>query len=260
MAISGGATSLVNTTTLNYQFDAAVTNLNDGGWVVTWSSLSQDGDTWGVFQQRYDSSGDELGSEALVNTLTVNQQYEASVVGLSDGGWVVTWTDSTNGSIYQQRYGDDGAASGSASIVRAVGSRSVLTGLDDGGWVVTWQGSDGNNSGVFQQRYDSLGNTVNSATLVNTNIAGYQMDPEITALDDGGWITIWSTLSSSGPSLQRYDSDGNKVGSEVAISTAGSYPTVCGLADGGYVAAWYSSSSGFAAEIQVQRFDASGAS
>lgn len=260
MAISGSAASIVNTTTTTYQFDPAVAALHGGGWVVTWSSLNQDGDSWGVYQQRYDAAGEKVDGEQLVNTLTEEQQYEASVASLSDGGWLVSWTDSSNGSIYQQRYAADGQTDGSASVVRASGSRSVLTGLVDGGWVVTWQGADGNGSGVYHQRFDEDGATVGSATLVNTNTSGSQMDPEITDLANGGWITTWSTLSSAGPSIQRFDSNGGKVGSEVVLSTSGSYPTICGLTDGGYVAAWYTPVSGFAAELQVQRFDASGVS
>ena len=52
-----GSETQVNTYTASYQRDASVTLLEDGGWIVAWSSYGQDGQRDGVFQQRYDRDG-----------------------------------------------------------------------------------------------------------------------------------------------------------------------------------------------------------
>jgi hypothetical protein len=99
---------LVNTYTDLYQRVSSVTSLEDGGYLVTWSSDGQDGNSNGIYSQRFDYNGQRVGFETQVNTFTSNSQYNPSVASLTDGGYVVTWTSSLqdgNGSgIYQQRF------------------------------------------------------------------------------------------------------------------------------------------------------------
>ena len=72
-------------------------HLSGGGYVVVWiSSSSQDGSDDGVYAQRFSAGGVATGPEFLVNTTTAGGQTDPSVVGLSDGSFVVAWTD-TNG-------------------------------------------------------------------------------------------------------------------------------------------------------------------
>ncbi|MEQ1670666.1 MAG: hypothetical protein ABL893_07405, partial [Hyphomicrobium sp.] len=53
----------VNTTTANDQLYSSVTALADGGFVVTWTSLGQDGSGWGIYGQRYTAAGAASGPE-----------------------------------------------------------------------------------------------------------------------------------------------------------------------------------------------------
>ena len=57
--------------------------------MVTWQSNSQDGGNWDVYGQRYDAAGVAQGDEFLVNSTTSNQQQQASVTALYDGGFLV---------------------------------------------------------------------------------------------------------------------------------------------------------------------------
>src|SRR5262245_36948458 len=68
-AVAGGEFR-VNTTTLDSQLYSSVTGLVDGGFVVTWSSLSQDGNGSGVYARRYDTNGTPVGGEFQVNAVT----------------------------------------------------------------------------------------------------------------------------------------------------------------------------------------------
>ena len=65
-----GAEFQVNTYTTSEQYGSSTAALSDGGFVVTWSSLDQDGDGYGVFAQRYDANGDALG-EVTINSTPV---------------------------------------------------------------------------------------------------------------------------------------------------------------------------------------------
>ena len=51
-----------------------MTALSDGGFVVTWTSDGQDGSGYGVYGQRYSSTGAAVGSEFQVNTATLHDQ------------------------------------------------------------------------------------------------------------------------------------------------------------------------------------------
>lgn len=56
-------------------------------------------------------------TEFQINTFTTNDQYDPSVTGLSDGGFVVTWSsfgqDGDNDGIFGQRYYGPGSTVGS---------------------------------------------------------------------------------------------------------------------------------------------------
>ena len=51
----------VNSTTLSDQQRPSITGLTDGGYVVSWMSLGQDGSGWGIYAQRYNANGNALG-------------------------------------------------------------------------------------------------------------------------------------------------------------------------------------------------------
>ena len=160
-----GSEFLVNTQTANEQRNPAVTGLSDGGFVVTWMSSQQDGDGWGIYGQRYDADGVTAGNEFLVNTYTNNSQEAPAVVGLSDGGFVVTWhgyTDNEGGGGYGvtgQRYKADGSIQGARFLVNSswddTQSNAAIDSLDGGGFVVVWESAntDGSGWGVYGQRY-----------------------------------------------------------------------------------------------------------
>ena len=101
--------------------------LSDGGYVVTWMSLGQDGSGWGIYAQRYDADGNAVGSETRVNTTTASDQVYPAVAALSDGGYVVTWKsrnqDGSRFGIYAQRYDADGNAVGSETRVNTTTAR-----------------------------------------------------------------------------------------------------------------------------------------
>jgi hypothetical protein len=80
-----------------------------GNFVVAWSSYLQDGSDFGVFGQRYDSSGASVGPEFQVNTYTTGTQFGWSVAADPSGDFAVVWTsegqDGSFDGVFGQRYG-----------------------------------------------------------------------------------------------------------------------------------------------------------
>ena len=107
--------------------------------------------------------------EFQVNTETVGNQFDSSVPGLMDGGFVVTWTsrdqDGRMDGIFGQRYDAAGAAIGTEFLINTTTQCTQMhpsvTGMDDGGFVVTWDsdGQGGSGGGIFGRRYDAAGAT-----------------------------------------------------------------------------------------------------
>ncbi|WP_395709584.1 DUF4214 domain-containing protein [Reyranella sp.] len=93
-----GSTFRANNTTSGDQTYPSVAALNDGGYLVTWSSLGQDGSGWGVYGRRYDAVGNALGSEFRINATTAGNQIAQSLIGsqdvatLGDGHIVQVWS------------------------------------------------------------------------------------------------------------------------------------------------------------------------
>jgi type V secretory pathway adhesin AidA len=89
MAIKIGSEFLVNTYIDNSQSASSVASLTDGGFMIVWESENQDNqdedDPYsGVYGQRYDANGNPLGSEFLINTFTLDEQYNPSVASLAN--------------------------------------------------------------------------------------------------------------------------------------------------------------------------------
>jgi hypothetical protein len=111
----------VNTYTTSTQSHPSVAADEKGNFVVAWDSFGQDVYSYGVFAQRFDSSGTRQGSEFLVNSYTFGSQLAPAIAAAPDGDFVVVWSSyGQDGSVlgnFGQRYGDlifeDGFDSGS---------------------------------------------------------------------------------------------------------------------------------------------------
>src|SRR5262245_16522735 len=164
---------------------------------------------------------EKQGTEFLVNTETANTQMAPTIIGLSNGGFVVTWQDG----------------------VFATGSGTL---------------GDSSSSSIKAQVFDASGAKVGSELLVNSQTENGQFDPAVTVLSGGGFIVTWmdqglvpptegpATIGSSiatSVKAQLFDDDGTKVGSEFlandpSSSTNKYSPAVTELSNGGFVVTW----------------------
>jgi hypothetical protein len=151
--VASGTEFRVNTYTAGWQGKPTVTGLTDGGFVVTWQSDGQDGSSYGVYGQRYTSGGVASGSEFRVNPYTANWQGNATVAGLANGGFVVTWQSDgpiSVSDIYCQRYNSDGTAvsvtiTGTATQGQILTAANTLADLDGLGTISYQWKADGTN-------------------------------------------------------------------------------------------------------------------
>lgn len=164
--IEQGGEFLVNSTTTNDQIYHEITALTDGGFLVSWQSANQDGSGYGIYAQRYNMDGSARGGEFQINTSTTNDQRDPAITALTDGGFLVSWTnanqDNSDWDIYAQRFNSDGTMQGGEfrinTITASFQSYSSITALADGGFVASWE--SGRN--IHAQRFDANGNPVQS--------------------------------------------------------------------------------------------------
>jgi autotransporter passenger strand-loop-strand repeat protein len=269
---------LVNSQTTSHQLSPTVTALSEGGFVVTWYDFSGSlGDNSGtsIKAQVFTADGTKVGSEFLVNTQTAGFQQHPTITGLSNGGFVVSWEDtsgtlgdSSGTSIKAQVFAADGTKVGSEFLVNTsaanVQTSPAITGLSNGGFVVSWQDTsgtlgDGSGASVKAQLFDADGTKVGTEFLVDTQTAGNQTVPTITGLANGGFVVSWQDASgtlgdASGTSIkaQVFAADGSKVGSEFLVNTEVAHdqlsPSVTALSNGDFVVAWQDA-SGITAQI-----------
>ncbi|MEM6784599.1 MAG: T9SS type A sorting domain-containing protein, partial [Bacteroidota bacterium] len=286
--VAQGSEFQVNTETEDEQQAPSVAMDADGDFVIAWQSGGgQDGDGNGVFAQRYAADGTAQGSEFQVNSTTTSSQQAPSVAMDADGDFVIAWQsgsgqDGANTGVFAQRYAADGTAQGSEFQVNTYttsGQNAASVGMDaDGDFVIAWQsnGQDGDNNGVFAQRYDAAGTPqgvefqVNTYTFVNQESAVVAMDA------DGDLVVAWQSGGGqdgygNGVFAQRYAppppvSSLSEVpaGAEFQVNTETSsdqdIPSVAVDADGDFVVVWESGGGqdGDGTGVYAQRYDADG--
>ncbi|KPF79313.1 hypothetical protein IP88_02090 [alpha proteobacterium AAP81b] len=289
--VPAGGEFLVNTETLRSQGGATIAALNNGGFVVAWedgSRLSGVGTApdQDIRAQLFDSNGNRVGGEFIVNTETASPQVLPRITALADGVFVATWADfsgtlgdDSNTSIKAQIFAANGNRVGSEFLVNSETEdrqyNPVITGLSGGGFVVSWYHSSGDieDGAVKAQLFGAGGERLGGEFLVNTNQVEDQSTPAATGLADGRFVIVWNDASriggdtdSLGVKAQIFDANGNKLGGEFLVNTATGRDqrdaSVTGLADGGFLVTWNDDSGTLGDDsfrsIKAQRFDASG--
>ena len=135
----------VNTTEASFQRNPYIATLTDGGFIIVWEDNAN-----GSLGQRYNADGTTSGAEFSV---APNTAISPQVVGLSDGGYVISWTgvDSDSFGIFGQRYDASGAAIGAQFQINSIeAGQQIVNGgfygstsfdvLSDGTLVATWSG------------------------------------------------------------------------------------------------------------------------
>jgi hypothetical protein len=273
-----GSEFRINTYTTGNQRIPAVARAARGDFVVVWQSLGQDGSGSAVVGQRYDAAGAPAGSEFRVNSYTTNAQYNPVVAMETGGNFVVVWAsytqDGANAGIFGQRYDAAGLPQGAEFRVNTYTTNYQgypAVAMDaTGNFVVAWASysQDGNNRGIFGQRYDAAAVPQAGEFRVNTFTTSYQGAPAVAMNGTGSFVVVWMSKEQGGSGYgifgQRYDATGVPVGGEFQVNTyttgyrAG--PAVAMDGGGNFVVVWPSDGQdGSGRGVFGQRHDAAGA-
>ncbi|MEH1821952.1 MAG: cadherin-like domain-containing protein [Nostoc sp.] len=165
--VAQGSEFQVNTTTTTspYQLTPTIAMDAGGDFVISWTG--KDGFGYGIYAQRYNSSGVAQGSEFQVNNTTIADQKNPTVAMDANGDFVISWQsygqDGDNNGIYARRYNSSGVAQGSEFQVNNTTtdnqSNPSVAIAADGNFVISWQsfGQDTSSDGIYAQLYRNNG-------------------------------------------------------------------------------------------------------
>jgi hypothetical protein len=181
---------------------------SDGSYVLTWASMNQDGDNFGIYARRYSPQGIALGPEFLVNVgHTAGSQYRPDIATAPDGRFLIVWESPTHDAagaamdVYGQWFDAEGERTGSFFRVNTtVASDQALprVAIDAQGraWVAWIHRAD--TQELRARRFDAEGLPVGQDILMATyefvNSAQLSLD-----LDPAGNLALsWENWSAAG--------------------------------------------------------------
>jgi hypothetical protein len=188
--------------------DPRVSVAADGRFVVAWHNGDPfsivpglDGDSLGVFAQRFAPNGAVAGAVFQVNTYTTDAQAYPAVAGADDGSFVVVWDTyrqfSFTDDIAGQRYDDAGAPFEVEFQVDATDpepqTAPEIAWLGGQRYVAVWESfqQDGDVTGVFGRFIDAAASALTTTTVPPTTTT---LPATTTTSVSGGTTT---TVSSS---------------------------------------------------------------
>jgi len=222
----------VNSSSMGEQEKPAVAMDAMGNFVIVWQSNGQDGDGYGIYAQRYSNTGNPIGSEFKVNTETINDQANPSIVMYSTGGFIVTWDslnqDGDGYGIYAQKFSDLGNPINTEFKVNTYTTNAQenpsIAINDSGNFIITWQSynQDGDEYGIYAQRFDNTANPIGTEFKVNTYTSDIQTNPSIAMADNGNFVITWESKNQDGDKYgiyaQRFDGLADPLDSEFQIN------------------------------------------
>ena len=190
----------VNTYTTGPQRSASVAVDSNGGFLVVWEGHASAEDGFGIFGQRYASTGAPLGGEFRVNSYTTGHQRYPSV-GQSNNDFFVAWqSDGQDGSglgAYAQLVSNAGAPLGGELRVSTYTTNDQSSpAVWVGPWfafVVTWQSDHaGPGPDAFFEHFLG-GMPVGGERRANTYTTGSQTEPSAAYQWGNGGIVTWTS-------------------------------------------------------------------
>ncbi|OGU54991.1 MAG: hypothetical protein A2006_10205 [Ignavibacteria bacterium GWC2_35_8] len=199
---------LVNTNTLNSQSNPAVAIRLNGEFVVAWDSWYQDGGDRGVYAQRFDLTGNKVGSEFSVNTTLAYSQAKPRVKYFSDGKFIIIWEsfkqDGSGYGMYGRIFNSDGTANTNEFPINTYTTDYQWFGdvevFNDDSFIVAWCSweQDGDDGGIYVQRFNASGLKVGSEVRINKTTSQYQWLPRVKKLTGKNVAVVWSSWKQDG--------------------------------------------------------------
>lgn len=277
----------VNTTTTNHQLRPDVAADDNGNFVVVFENTLPV-TAANVSAQRYDSAGQPIGVEFLVNSTMNSDHTFPSVAMAPDGKFVVAWQDfGDDGSgtgIFAQSFNSDGLAQGTNispvnTTTQDAQHRSDVTMHADGSFVVVWEHNPAGNvtkRRIRGRRFTASGVALGNEFDISTDVAIDHTYPKVVADGMGNFIVGWSAGNVGADQdvvFRRYDADGVPQGEPVQVNVTSKMVNASGTRNnmsigsdslGNLVVAWRADNFsgpgvvGATIGILARRYDSSG--
>jgi len=260
--------------------DVAV--LANGTFVVVWDGPRPQDTDGGVVMRLFDPQGRAFTADRLVNQYTTSYQDTPAVAPLEDGGFVVVWEswsqpqDTSSGSVMARLFEADGSPRTDEFLVNVATANDQedpdVVGLVGGGFVVAWEHYVDSTAldEIGLRRFAADGTPLSAVDeIANATATGYQDEPSLAALPDGGFVVAWDDSRDSTYGIDIYArsfaADGSQRTPETLVNTirdgAQRRPMVKALPTGSFRVVWYSANAWSEVsgnDIASRTFDASG--
>jgi hypothetical protein len=275
----GGEVQLSQLPPLGLQLSPAVTVLSNGNIAVAYVDLRGSPPDRDIHVGIFDSALNFIRIDDIDVAANPKQTYNPSLTALAGGGYVVSYTvgvGDSPGSI-----DDTDIVARIVSATGAVGNQfdidnqndnrdfSQLATLSNGNFVVVYQDEFEGDASDIDVKYairKSDGTPVASSGVVpGAGGGGLEIDPEVAALRDGGFVVVWTDNANTSATEIRasiLSNTGAAVVSDFRVDDAlggqigGQYDaSVVALADGGFLVSWEDQNHNL---VVAQRFDAIG--
>jgi len=233
----------VNTYTSFDQRFPTVDSAPGGEFVVVWQSAFQDGYYYGIFGQRFDSTGAPEGTELRISAAPLRSQRNADVALDTAGNFVVAWgsyyaTYDPNDnlefhfSVNARRFPSAGSPDPEFFISTAIADFDgypAIASAPTGEFIVVWSDytrpSLSGGSGIAGFRLSSTGSPLGASFTVSPGHPYEdQGSPDVEVGDGGEFTVVWSDTygldgSSSDVLRRSFDSAGSPQGGDLRISS-----------------------------------------
>jgi hypothetical protein len=269
-----GTNVLVSTVNGNLPSAPSIAALEDGTFVVTWTSDQADGDRFGVLTQRLGGNGELLGTNFVATQTIRANQRNPIVCPLPGSSYALGWVSEN------QRF--DKSADVMGRLFSAAGnpitdefrlnsgtnicSAPQLAGLPNGGFMAAWvernQGDSASLWSVSVRAFDSQGNSSTPALNVVSDPSHHANNPKLAVAGNNALLT-WHFEGAAPMDVRPYGQfltgSGTVDGESFSLSAVPlineSVATVTALGADQFVAAW----TGFknlnlGSEIFLRRF------
>lgn len=183
----------------------AVACAPDGSFAVAFSVFDAQMEPAGIRLQRFDARGQRIGDEVCVSADGMPSSIEP-VIAATPTGYVVAWLDgASDGDDYgvlARRFGHDGRALGAPFVVNSttagMQNAAAIAVARDGGFAIAWNSADGDQTGIFAQRFDTHGRRLGGEFRINDYTTGHQALEAATGTQrlafgrDGQLLCAWS--------------------------------------------------------------------
>lgn len=180
--------------------------------------------------------------QATTNVSTQNANGAKQCI-LNNGNLAILFLDNDNAYLYMTVVTQAGVTIKAATFVSGQGSLGMATAsisaMADGGFIIVFS----NSSDCRYARYDSLGNTLVSQTVLQGTFASPQSYLNAVGTKGGGWMVIGHGGGSQ-VYVQSYSPTNSYLGQiSVASATSGYYGNIVALSDGNCAISWSQGSS-----------------